>query len=118
MNWKDGVPIFRQLEDLVIADILAQRLEEGAAVPSVRQMASDCELNPLTVSRAYQDLAEQGFLEKRRGVGWFVSAGARLALLGRERKEFLTHQWPAIVARAHQLGLSVADLLKSALPSA
>lgn len=114
MNWKEGVPIFRQLEELVAEDILTQRLPEGAAVPSIRQMATDCELNPLTVSRAYQGLADQGFLEKRRGVGWFVAAGAQAALLARERADFLTHHWPAVVTRAHQLGLSVAELLKKA----
>ncbi len=113
MNWKDGVPIFRQLENLVIADILNHRLPEGSAVPSVRQMAADCELNPLTVSRAYQELADQGVLEKRRGVGWFVAPGSALALLARERADFLAHQWPDVITRAQRLGLSVAELLQA-----
>jgi len=97
---------------LVIAEVIAGRLQEGMPVPSVRQLAAQHEVNPLTVSRAYQELATEGLLEKRRGVGWFVAAGSGARLLAQERAEFLAHQWPSVVARAQRLGLSLADLLK------
>lgn len=111
MNWKDGVPLYRQLQDRVIAQVLDRTLVEGTAVASVRQCAAEHQVNPLTVSRAYQGLADRGVLEKRRGVGWFVRPGSLAALRAHERADFMAHQWPAVLARAQRLGVSIAELL-------
>jgi GntR family transcriptional regulator len=110
-QWLEGAPIYRQLRDRVIALILEGSLKEGDAVPSVRQVAADFRINPLTVMKAYQALADEGLLEKRRGLGMFVSTGAHAALHKDERTRFLETEWPRIHARLTSLGLDLKDLL-------
>lgn len=109
--WNDTVPIYRQLRDRVVAMILDSELKEGEAVPSVRQVAVDYQINPLTVSKAYQDLVDEGLLEKRRGLGLFVGEGARERLLDLERKRFLREEWPPLRARLARLDLDIGELL-------
>jgi GntR family transcriptional regulator len=115
-QWQEGAPIYRQLRDRVIALILDGGLKEGDAVPSVRQVAADFRINPLTVMKAYQALADEGLLEKRRGLGMFVSPGARTALMSDERTRFLDNEWPRIRARIQSLGLDVTELMKEPKP--
>src|SRR5881397_4049481 len=102
-EWNDSQPIYRQLRDRVIAMILDGVLNEGDPLPSVRNVAAEYRVNPLTVLKAYQQLADEGFVEKRRGLGMFVNAGARELLLKAERDRFLTEQWPAIRATIQRL---------------
>ncbi len=110
-HWDDSLPIYRQLRDRVVAMILEGVLKEGDALPSVRNVAAEFRLNPLTVLRGYQQLVEENLVEKRRGRGMFVSAGAREALMKDERARFLSEEWPKVRARIQRLGLSLADLL-------
>lgn len=110
-QWQEGAPIYRQLRDRVIALILEGALREGDAVPSVRQVAADFRINPLTVMKAYQALADEGLLEKRRGLGLFVATGAREALLKDERTRFLETEWPRVRATIQRLGLKPEELL-------
>jgi GntR family transcriptional regulator len=109
--WNDAQPIYRQLRDRVVAMILDGDLREGEAVPSVRQVAADYRINPLTVSKAYQELVDEDVLEKRRGLGLYVRSGARERLLALERQRFLDEEWPQIRARIERMGLTVPDLL-------
>ena len=109
--WNDSVPIYRQLRDRVVAMILDSELKEGEAVPSVRQVAVDYQINPLTVSKAYQELVDENLLEKRRGLGLFVGTGARERLLGLERQRFLREEWPLLKARLARLDLDLGTLL-------
>ena len=111
-EWDDHEPIYVQLAQLVLNQILRGALKEGEPVPSVRQVAGQERINPLTVSRGYQLLVDDGLLEKRRGLGMFVSPGARDAALGRERKRFLNNEWPKIRERIEALNLSVSDLIE------
>jgi GntR family transcriptional regulator len=113
-NWNDSQPIYRQLRDRVVAMMLEGVLKEGEAIPSVRQVATEYRLNPLTVLKAYQQLADEGLVEKRRGLGMFVAQGASVALMKDERERFLAAEWPKIRATIQRLGLSTEDLLKSA----
>ncbi len=110
-EWDDGQPIYRQLRDLVVARLLDGALGEGDALPSVRNVAADVRVNPLTVLKAYQLLVDEGLVETRRGRGMFVRPGARAVLLAEERQKFLVEQWPRVVETARRLGLSAADLL-------
>jgi GntR family transcriptional regulator len=110
-QWSDGQPIYRQLRDRVVAMILDGLLGEGDALPSVRTVAAEYRINPLTVLKAYQQLADEGLVEKRRGLGMFVNAGARAALLRDERRRFLVEQWPALHATMVRLGLTLDELL-------
>lgn len=110
-TWDDNQPIYWQLRERTIAAILDRTLDEGKPLPSVRQVAVDFQLNPLTVSRAYQSLVDDDLVEKRRGVGMFVKSGARAKLLERERKRFLEEEWPRVTARIEQLGLDIKDLM-------
>ena len=114
-EWNDSQPIYRQLRDRVVAMILDGLLKEGDPVPSVRTVAAEYRINPLTVLKAYQQLAEEGLVEKRRGLGMFVNAGARKLLLQGERQRFLAEQWPGIHATIVRLGLT-ADVLLAAAP--
>lgn len=109
-NWNDNQPIYRQLRDKVIASILDNELKEGDALPSVRQVSADFQLNPITVSKAYQELVDDSVVEKKRGVGMFIQQGAREKLLNQERQQFLTQEWPLIVERISRLGLKLSDL--------
>lgn len=111
--WNDTTPIYLQLKARIVAMILDGLLKPGEALPSVRQIAADYQLNPITVSRAYQELADEQLVEKRRGLGMFVTMGAPEQLLASERHRFLTQEWPAIVERIGRLGLSWGELSKS-----
>jgi GntR family transcriptional regulator len=116
-QWDDGAPIYRQLRDRVVAMILEGALKEGDPLPSVRNVAADFRLNPLTVLKGYQQLVDEQLVEKRRGRGMFVSAGARQALMKDERQRFLEDEWPKVHATIQRLGLSTAELLKSGAPA-
>src|SRR5690606_10175178 len=113
IQWADGAPIYRQLKERVVAMMLDGLLKPGEALPSVRQVAAEYRLNPITVSRAYQELADEGLVEKRRGLGMFVTEEASRKLLTSERERFLTEEWPAVAERIQRLGLSARDLLNS-----
>ncbi len=112
VQWTDGAPIYRQLKDRVIAMMLDGVLKPGDALPSVRQVAAEYQLNPITVSRAYQELADEALVEKRRGLGMFVTDEAAKKLLGSERERFLNEEWPPVAERIQRLGLSAEELLK------
>jgi len=116
-DWNDSQPIYRQIRDRVVAMILDGALAEGDPLPSVRNVAADSRVNPLTVLKAYQELADDGLVEKRRGLGMFVVAGARALLLRDERRKFLTAEWPRIRATIQRLGLEPRDLLEAPLAS-
>jgi GntR family transcriptional regulator len=111
VTWNDNVPIYRQLRERVVAMILDGALNEGDALPSVRQVAADYQINPLTVSKAYQELVDEQLVEKRRGLGMFVTDGARDALLRSERESFLREEWPRIRARIERMNLDLQKLL-------
>lgn len=113
-EWSDTQPIYRQLRDLVVAMILDGVLKEGDALPSVRQVAAEYRVNPLTVLKGYQELVAEQLVESRRGRGMFVNAGARALLLQGERQKFLTEQWPRVHATMRRLGLSAQELVDAA----
>ncbi|MDH4110313.1 MAG: GntR family transcriptional regulator [Gammaproteobacteria bacterium] len=110
-KWNEDLPIYRQLRDRVVAMILEGVLGDGDALPSVRNVAAEYRLNPLTVLKGYQELVDEGLVEKKRGRGMFVTDGARTQLLKDERRRFLEQEWPVTVATIDRLGLDVADLL-------
>jgi len=112
-QWNDSQPIYWQLKERTIAMILDGTLTEGEALPSVRTVASDFRLNPITVSKSYQALVDDDLVEKRRGLGMFIRTGARQKLMESERQKFLTEQWPAMILRIQQLGLDINQLLQS-----
>src|SRR5579862_3090457 len=116
-QWEDSVPIYRQLRDRVVAMILEGILKEGDALPSVRSVASEFRLNPLTVLKGYQQLVDEHLVEKRRGRGMFVSTGAGAALLKDERHRFLADEWPKVYATIARLGLSASELLSATSPA-
>ncbi len=109
-RWDDNQPIYWQLRERTVAAILDGTLAEGEPLPSVRQVAVDFHINPLTVSKAYQSLVDDALVEKRRGVGMFVVEGARERLLESERARFLKEDWPRIAERIQQLGLDIDEL--------
>ena len=113
-NWTDSLPIYRQLRDRVVAMILDGVLRPGDALPSVRQVAADFQLNPITVSKGYQELVDEQLVEKRRGLGMYVSEGARAALMKSERERFLKEEWPALFARIQRMNLDLGTLIKNA----
>jgi GntR family transcriptional regulator len=117
IEWSDGAPIYRQLKDRVVAMLLDGILKPGDALPSVRQVAAEYQLNPITVSRAYQELADEAIVEKRRGLGMYVTEGASEKLLTSERDRFLQEEWPLVLERIQRLGLSLDRLLRNAAPS-
>jgi GntR family transcriptional regulator len=110
-EWNDNQPIYRQLRDRVVAMILDGVLKEGDPLPSVRNVASESRINPLTVLKAYEQLVDEGLVEKRRGLGLFINAGAPDQLLRAERERFLLDQWPAVYATIQRLGLTPQELL-------
>ena len=110
-EWNDSQPIYRQLRDRVVAMILDGVLKEGDPLPSVRNVAAEYRVNPLTVLKGYQQLVDEGLVESRRGLGMFVNAGARSLLLQGERQKFLGEEWPRIYATIHRLGLKAEELL-------
>ncbi|MFT3805503.1 GntR family transcriptional regulator [Arenimonas sp.] len=111
--WSDNAPIYRQLKERVVEMMLDGVLKPGDALPSVRQIAADYQLNPITVSRAYQELADEALVEKRRGLGMYVTDGARDKLLSSERERFLKEEWPAMLERIRRLGLNLEQLLQA-----
>ena len=109
-EWNNGQPIYRQLRDRVVAMILDDVLKEGDPLPSVRTVAAEYRINPLTVLKGYQQLVDEGLVETRRGRGMFINAGARAHLLKGEREKFLADEWPRIQQRMQRLGLKPGDL--------
>ena len=110
--FSDTQPIYRQLRDRVIRLILDEALKTGDALPSVRQVAAEFRVNPLTVLKAYQELADGRLVEKRRGLGMFVADGARAELMKNERERFLTQEWPKVRATIARLGLTPIELME------
>ncbi len=115
VHWNDSQPIYWQLKERTVAMILDGTLGEGEALPSVRTVASEFQLNPITVSKSYQALVDEGLVEKRRGLGMFVCAGAHTKLRASERDKFINEEWPATLNRIGQLGLDIQELLNQAL---
>ena len=113
-NWNDNAPIYRQLKDRIVGMLLDGLLKPGDALPSVRQIAADFQLNPITVLRAYQELADETLVEKKRGIGMYVTDGARDKLIVSERERFLNVEWPAVIERIRRLGMSTEELLVAA----
>jgi GntR family transcriptional regulator len=111
IKWNDQDPIYRQLKDKLVELILEGELKEGDSLPSVRQISSEHRINPITVSKALQILVDDGLVEKRRGLGMFVLAGARDRLLHDERDRFVTQEWPRILERIVRLGLDPGQLV-------
>jgi GntR family transcriptional regulator len=111
-EWNDNQPIYRQLRDRVVAMILDGLLKEGDSLPSVRTVAAEYRVNPLTVLKGYQQLVDEGLVETRRGRGMFINEGARNLLMQGERQKFLADEWPRIQATIQRLGLNAEDLLK------
>lgn len=112
-KWNEDLPIYRQLRDRVVDMILEGVLIDGDALPSVRNVAAEYRLNPLTVLKGYQELVDEGLVEKKRGRGMFVTDGARRQLLKDERQRFLNKVWPEVVATIRRLGLDTDTLLKA-----
>ncbi|MGX5174123.1 GntR family transcriptional regulator [Aliikangiella sp. IMCC44653] len=112
MKWNDQTPIFRQLKEKVVELIIDGEVAEGEAVPSVRQVAADYQINPLTVSKAYQELVDDNVLEKKRGLGMFVTQGAKEKLFEEERRQFLENEWPKIMLKIDRLGINIDQLKK------
>ena len=115
-EWHDSQPIYRQLRDRVVAMILDGVLNEGDPLPSVRNVAAESRVNPLTVLKAYQELVDEELVEARRGLGMFVNAGARDLLVKGERERFLAGEWPRVAATIQRLGLTQKELDAAATP--
>jgi GntR family transcriptional regulator len=110
-EWNDSQPIYRQLRDRIIAMILDGVLKEGDPLPSVRNVAAEYRINPLTVLKGYQQLVDDQLVEKKRGLGMFIKVGARGVLLQGERQKFLAEEWPRIHSTIQRLGLNAEELL-------
>jgi len=115
-EWNDNLPIYRQLRDRVVAMILDGVLKEGDPLPSVRTVAAEYRVNPLTVLKGYQELVDEQIVESRRGLGMFVNAGARDLLIQSERRKFLAEEWPRVHATIQRLGLTPEELLQPPKP--
>jgi len=113
-KWNEDLPIYRQLRDRVVAMILEGVLGDGDALPSVRNVSAEYRLNPLTVLKGYQELVDEGLVEKKRGRGMFINDGAQKQLLKDERRRFVEKEWPKVVERIDRLGLDAGDLLGKA----
>ena len=113
-EFNDNQPIYRQLRDRVVAMILDGALKEGDALPSVRNVAAELRVNPLTVLKSYQQLVDEKLVESRRGLGMFINTGARKLLLQGERQKFLAEEWPRVHATIQRLGLTPEELLNAA----
>jgi len=113
IDFNESQPIYRQLRDHVVAMILDGILKEGDALPSIRNVAAEYRVNPLTVLKGYQQLVDEQLIEKRRGLGMFVNIGAKNLLLKGERQKFLDEEWPRVHATIQRLGLNSEDLLKN-----
>ena len=112
-EWNDSQPIYRQLRDRVVAMILDGVLNEGDPLPSVRNVAAEYRVNPITVLKGYQELVEEGLVETKRGLGMFIKPGARDLLMQAERRKFLDEEWPRISATIQRLGLTPEELLEA-----
>jgi len=110
-KWSEDLPIYRQLRDRVVAMILEGVLGDGDALPSVRNVAAEYRLNPLTVLKGYQELVDENLVEKKRGRGMFVTEGARKRLLKDERQRFVDKEWPRVLETIERLGLDASELL-------
>jgi GntR family transcriptional regulator len=117
-EWNDSQPIYRQLRDRIVAMILDGVLGEGDPLPSVRTVAAEYRVNPITVLKGYQQLVDEQLVETKRGRGMYINAGARELLLQGERQRFLEEQWPRIHATIQRLGLSAEELLRQEVPAA
>jgi len=117
-KWSEDLPIYRQLRDRVVEMILEGVLGDGDALPSVRNVAAEYRLNPLTVLKGYQELVDEGLVEKKRGRGMFVNEGARTQLLKDERRRFIDKEWPKVLETIDRLGLDAAELLARSNESA
>ena len=109
-EWNDNQPIYRQLRDRGVHMILDGVLKEGDPLPSVRNVAAEFRVNPLTVLKAYQQLVDEELVEMRRGLGMFVKAGARDLLLKAERQKFLAEEWPRVAEKIERLGFTEKEL--------
>jgi GntR family transcriptional regulator len=109
-QWNERDPIFLQIREQIVGMILGNSLREDEQLPSVRQVAAEYSVNPITVMKAYQLLADEGVLDKRRGLGMFIQTGARERLLEQERRRFLDEEWPRILKRVEELGLKLDEL--------
>ncbi|HYH06571.1 MAG TPA: GntR family transcriptional regulator [Thermoanaerobaculia bacterium] len=116
LQWNDSQPIYRQLRDRIVALILEGVLNEGDPLPSVRTVAAEYRVNPITVLKGYQQLVDEQLVETKRGRGMFINAGARDLLLQAERQKFLEEEWPRIEKTIQRLGLSAEELLKARPP--
>jgi len=112
-KWNEDQPIYRQLRDRVVTMILEGNLTDGDALPSVRNVAAEYRLNPLTVLKGYQELVDEGLVEKKRGRGMFINEGAQSQLLQDERQRFVDKEWPMVLATIKRLGLDADELMKS-----
>ncbi len=112
-EWNESQPIFLQIRQRLVEMILKGQVKPGEALPSIRQAAADLAVNPLTVTKAYQSLVDQNVVEKKRGMGMYVSEGAHDALLALERDKFLTEEWPRIRQQIEALGLDLETLMKT-----
>ncbi|BBB65781.1 GntR family transcriptional regulator [Undibacterium sp. YM2] len=110
VNWNDQTPIYRQLKQRVLGMMLDGLLKPGDVLPSVRQVAAEYQLNPITVLKAYQELVDEELVEKRRGVGMYMTESALDKLLANERQRFIEEEWPAMLERIRRLGLDVQQL--------
>lgn len=110
-DWATGLPIFHQIKRQIENRVVDGEFPEGSRLPSVRQLAVDLSVNPLTVMRAYQELVDLGLIEKQRGIGMRVSKGASIKILEDARQSFLKEEWPAVVIKLRRLGLKAQDLL-------
>jgi GntR family transcriptional regulator len=113
-EWNDNEPIYRQIRDRVVAMILDGVLKEGDPLPSVRNVAAEYRVNPLTVLKGYQQLVDEGLVETKRGRGMFINEGARDVLLQGERQKFVAEQWPRVYETIQRLGLTLEELLSAA----
>ena len=109
-DWNNHSPIYRQLKERIIALILDGSFAEGEALPSVRQVAADYQINPITVSKAYHELVDENIVEMQRGMGMFIKPNAKKALLELERQKFLQEEWPNIMQRIEQLDIDIKTL--------
>ncbi|HTQ95817.1 MAG TPA: GntR family transcriptional regulator [Candidatus Acidoferrum sp.] len=116
-EWNDSQPIYRQLRDRVVAMILDGVLKEGDALPSVRNVAAEFRVNPLTVQKGYQELVNEELVESKRGLGMYVKEGARELLMKSEREDFLKEEWPRVRDKIKRLGLAPEDLLNGKAPN-
>ena len=112
-NWIEDVPIYRQLMDLLVARIIDQIYLEDQMLPSVRQLAQDCDVNPLTAAKAYKELAREGFTERFRGEGLMLRKGVRDILLRREKSRFMKEEWPVLRSRLKRLGIDFRTLAET-----